>query len=231
MTPTHGQARLQSTAKTPSGVRPGAKPIRIVHHDPVAVYAFNDLVGRAREAALEWLRRVNTGPDCLETWRESCWQDLSAMGFTLRTQRNRRCFWYSLSYSQGDYVNFDASLDLCKLAAFDVAAYAPKGDLPTLNLKDQADLRALLELDPDASLVIEARRNNGWPTATLRADTEDEDLENHVSQALTTLVRDLCAAFRRSGYAELDYLWSEQTCIETAQANDYTFTATGQREG
>lgn len=246
-------------ATRPAGVREGAVPVQVIEYAPVPVYAFADLVGDARKKALETLREYNTGEGCLEGWADSCQEDLAAVGFTIKRReprtrpdgtktRGEPCFWYSLSYCQGDGTAFEGRLSLQAFAK----AHGPGGpmhgakralpkDFPKLAAEDLKLLRAWLRKeakalggDPTAQAVVSHRSNYTHDRSMeveVSTDAPDLDVPAPLGKALSEWVSAASRWFTKAGYEELDYLAKEETCAESAEANGYTFTAAGEREG
>lgn len=241
---------MANQATRPATVREGAEPVRVIEYAPVPVYKVEDLVGKAREAALEWLAEVNTDQGCLDGWRDMVVEDLRACGIDVAVREGKTAagrlykepkVYYSFGYCQGDGMDFEGRMDLERV----LMAHDPNNrdgfigrthkDLPTLAKGTLESLADLLAKDPDATLDIAHRghyHHYNSMELTLTADALPQDYATGpLEKDLAAWVSSLSRYFEEAGYSELEDLRGEESCLALAEANDYTFDADGDREG
>jgi len=219
------------------------------------VYTFAELrtLGNSApiEKARQWLQELAVmdefwSEDTLEEWKTA----LSQIGFA-----NAEIA-YSGFWSQGDGASFTASVDLPKLIGFLAAPPAasecvsgnPEDFRPFVvhhgggvrNNPKFARLLLLLDYLGGASVTRDSHHYSHENTCTFTVEdlrdegewiSSDRKLYNEFVEAAEELRCDLSQAIYKALEAEYEYRTSDEAIAEDAEANDYTFTASGRRAG
>ncbi|KKM74875.1 hypothetical protein LCGC14_1395930 [marine sediment metagenome] len=182
-------------------------------------YKVEELEGRARETAFQWLREGATDHEWYDCTTDHWAERLAAYGFSDVK------IYFSGFCSQGDGACFDASVDV---------------DALCLHMaKERPAFSNLVRFDilPGASIDTVNHHYSHEHTRNLDvANNWELDPERH--KALHPLFIEFCEAAEefRQGlcqeiYADLEkeyeYLTSEEQLLETADANEYLFDANG----
>ena len=199
---------------------------------------------RAVESAREWMIEGLSSYewwDCTwEQWKEA----LSQIGFT-GAEMSFSGFW-----SQGDGASFTARVDLDKLKAFMLAdikpskviAGTPEDFRPWIIYKvngktpPNSKYSRILSDQVSASVVRTDSRYSHENTCKFTVECFGggplfEKLVVSFERDVEQLRRDLCRAIYRDLEEEYEHRTADEQLIEDAEANEYTFDATGQREG
>lgn len=187
----------------------------------ITVYTIQDLAGAARARALEWLAQgAMTGK-----WWDATEADVTTLGalFGLTiTDLSFSGFW-----SQGDGASVTGSYQHKAGALRAVKRHAPK----------DTELHSIV-----AELTAIAKRNRYQLSAnisrishqyshpnTVEVETDQERVEGDGGNrgALAETLRDFMRWIYGQLEAEHTYQTSEQACIDSADANDYRFSANG----
>ena len=195
----------------------------------VTLYRYEELDERAQERALEWAREHRGWQDWdTEDLTEQMKQDLEDRGYVVS---GKHPISWSLSYSQGDGVCFDAAIDLKIVAkrlypeAIEALDWAASVGYPTWANVNGEERYYTCDLD--------------WSDIT--DDIDIEDLEEGEALAWTIMVprlqrlrelveadmSDTQSALERLGYAEIAYRDSEKYLKESMKANEDEFDEDG----
>ena len=206
------------------------------------VYTIEELSEAARERARAWYRET-----CLDyEWYDFVYEDFQAicgiLGVTLRTSSVRlygggtrdkpRVFFQGFSF-QGDGASFEGAYSHARSAAKAIRAHAPQ-DTELHRIADElqaAQRRNFWQLNAtvrqhgrychEYTMAIEVERDSPtWQPMT-------EGAEDTVTEAMRDLARWLYRQLRQ----EYEHLTSDDAIDETVSANDFTFTAQGERFG
>ncbi len=220
------------------------------------VYTYRELLdlnkaGNASSTAVEkakaWLREGQTDGEWYEYVYDMWKQALAQIGF-IDAKISFSGFW-----SQGDGASFTANIDLEKLVDFLVTEIAPKDCIegepedfrPWIvhqckgKLTD-AKYRRLARIGEHLDESKVERTDNHYShertcrvslTIYRRRCPAVEKLLEEFAKDTEELRLDLSRAIYRCLNDEYDHLTSDETLLETADANDYTFTIGGTREG
>jgi hypothetical protein len=208
------------------------------------VFQFDELSDSAKEAARQWFREG----DFDNFWAENIYSDLveiaALMGIDIDTRTARTmggkdiqepCVFWSGFSSQGDGACFEAHLSYRKGCTAAVKAYAPKDK----TLHDIAAAWTKAQRPHGFNIVGTVKhsghyyhefctrfefehKEKGWDYDKLDAAAED---------ALIEPVRALMKWTYRQLEAEHDYQTSDEVVDDNIRANEYTFTADGERFG
>ncbi len=206
------------------------------------VYELGELSGAARERARAWYREC-----CLDwDWHECIYEDFETvcelLGVTLRTNAVRlmgggtrdtprvfhRGFW-----SQGDGASFEGVLRYAPGACTAIRTYAPKDT----ELHAIADALAHIQRRNFYQLIGDIRQRGPYcHEYTMAIDVERDSptwqgMTDGAAESVVDAMRDLARWLYRQLEREYRYLSSDEVVDETLIANDYTFTAQGQRFG
>jgi hypothetical protein len=212
------------------------------------VYTFQELIdlNKGTEKARQWLCEAATSfdwYDCVyETWVEA----LDQIGFT-DAKIN-----FSGFGCQGDGASFTSNIDVERLATFLSTEIAPenciKGDPEDFRpwivhkcrgVPTNHAYRRLAGLGEYLSCKVVRTSHSYSHELTCgvevevfggRADKVDA-LAGAFEKDVETLRYALCKAIYRDLEKEYEYLTSDEALLEMAEANDYTFTINGTREG
>lgn len=183
------------------------------------VYKFEELNKSAQQTAIS--NYLATNYENIELWNfaEECAEYAKEQGFNNAKVR------YSLSYSQGDGLSFDADLDLPRL----IKECKP-------NIK-QSVLDVILnncygccESNPgkgfysyahptDVSFYIDTTSYNEYNRLT--------DYVNDIKIYIQDKYMQVCGTLEANGYAEIEYQDSEEYAKERIIGNEYEFTIDG----
>lgn len=182
------------------------------------VYQFNELSAEAQSVAIDNYRRINYDFIDLNCFADNCAEIAAENGFDNAKLR------YSLSYSQGDGLSFDADIDLERM----IKEFNP-------NIK-QSVLSALLN-----NVHCSCKANTGRYAYASSNDIEftfenyyrSYDRLNELTSEIEGFVQDkyleLCKLFEKNGYLDIEYQDSDEYIIEAIVANEYEFTIDGNR--
>ena len=178
-----------------------------------------------------------------ETWKDA----LAQIGFTDAEMS------FSGFASQGDGASFTCkSVDVAKLKEFmgtdiapsEVIDGTPEDFRPWIVYKIEGKTPAnpkYSRIPVDSTSAIVERHDNHYShgnTCRFVLTIEYRDNKPHMDKLCLSfekdaeqLRRDICRAIYRDLEEEYEYQTSDEQLIDSAEANDYTFDATGRREG
>lgn len=176
------------------------------------VYKASELSEKAQEKAREWFVSCWDWSDT-EMVTESLQESLTDAGLPGLDLE------WSLSYCQGDGVAFYGRIDLDALIALPTfAEYAEE----------------VKRLDAEGDLLIEIVRNSYGHHYSHRNTMNVSIESNSESKTLTALeedlsqyIKDVSRQLEREGYEMIESMQSMETFLDTAEANDWEFTADG----
>ena len=167
--------------------------------------------------------------DYIEEWFK---KDVAPEGITVER------IYFSLSYSQGDYASFEGQINVAEWMA------ANKDGDQTYAEKYPALYLAIMDYGDYAS-VSDRTSRGGWPRVSFEgnavgntepagifAGLDNEDWDDLVCEqydaagiegALQSTVEAMCRKLYRDLQAECEHLMSEESFIESCEANDITF--------
>lgn len=188
----------------------------------ITVYRAQELRGAARTRALDWLAEGNTSGD----WSEAVIEDAKTCGKLFGIEMDD-ILWSGFG-CQGDGACFTGRYGYVKDAIRAIRAHAPQ----------DAELHRIVQ-----TLQKIQRRNfyratariskQSWRYSHERAvaieiyDTKfegDDDYDGILAEALRDFMRWVYQQLEQ----EYEYQISEEACLESAEANEYRFTETGQ---
>ena len=184
------------------------------------IYSFAELSKEAKERAIKAFRDTNYENIELDSFSDYCVDVASEKGFKDAKIR------YSLSYSQGDGLSFDADMNIEQLIR------EAKPDIKT----------SVLDVLCNYS-VHSCKANAGHYAYASESDIEFyldgvdsykplNRLTEYVAE-IESYIQDkymnICSTLQADGYAEIEHQDSDEYIIETIEANEYEFTADGKQ--
>lgn len=200
------------------------------------IYTYDELDERAKEKARDWYRRASEGDnDFADSIIDDAGRiaDILGVEFSTRTvrlmggsTRQDPCVYWSLGYSQGDYASFAGQYRYSKGAAKRIREYAPQDK--TLH-RIAAELQAAQSRNFYRLVATIQDTNHGGMRSEV-CDGENEyrdigDAESEVRDALRAFADWIYESIRK----EHEYQNSDETIAENIAANEYEFTADGER--
>jgi hypothetical protein len=183
------------------------------------VYQFSELDKSAKNKAIEWYKTIlNEDSDLLHFFPEYCKEIAKESGFEEITVG------YSLSYCQGDGLSFKCEkLDLERMIK--EALPSAKKSLINVILGNTVweikgnNGRYAFASKSDVDLWLDASKD--YPNIEKKIDVIREYIEDKYME--------VCKELEKAGYAEIDYQYTDESIIETIEANEYEFKADGTR--
>lgn len=183
------------------------------------VYQFNELSKEAQETAIKNFLATNYENIELYDFAEECKEYAATKGFKDAKVR------YSLSYSQGDGLSFDADIDVERF----IREVWP-------NVK-QSVVDVILNncyssCEANTRHYAYARREDIEFYIDVDSDKDYSNLLDFVDTVkgyIQDCYMEVCGTLEANGYAELEYQDSEEYAIEGITANDYEFTIDGKQ--
>lgn len=186
----------------------------------IQLYKFAELSEDAQQVAINDQRQSNYEDNqSLYLFNDYCVDEIRNFGF------NEPKVNYSLSYSQGDGLNFSAKSynDLTQMFINELGVHHSKMAAFIAN-----------------NCIVEIKGNTGRYAYASKSDIDiylntyasietpliDQAIEN-VQSTLTEIYLDLCRKLENTGYTEIEYQNSDEAIIETIESNDYNFTIDG----
>ncbi len=187
------------------------------------LFKFNELSEAAQQKAINEHR--NSIDDVLWFFSDDIAEQLKEENITL----SKRGLQYSLNYCQGDGLSFAGEFDVLKMV---------KLALPNLSAKRQDIINHCiykiystgntgrrycyaLKIDIDFEYNHSNWDEHRYTNLSLLCQKVAEFTENYYI--------DLCDKFKKQGYDEIDYQYSDEGIKETIIDNDYEFTIDGNR--
>lgn len=201
----------------------------------LTVYQFDELDERAKERARDWFRGCVDETD-LESTIEDCANIADALGVNLRQREvklmggGRRLapqVLYSVGDGQGDGACFEGSYKYKRSSVREVREYAPQDVELHRIARELADVQRLNFYQLTAT-VREQGRYFGMEI-TVERNGEELDVESGAGERVADALRDFASWIYRRLQDEWDYQHSDETVDENIMANEYEFTADGER--
>lgn len=211
-------------ATTPT---PTPAPFKVIQ-TPVFLYA--DLSGAAKEAAREWLKEGAFYSDWYEPTYEDAKTVLAKFGFFNPEIQ------YSGFYSQGDGASFTARWErdnVSKSLPNAIKRYAPKDEeLNALAVRFAAWLAKWPTACNSSIGRVDHQHSHEYSVAVYQVDDDTDDiLPDDCEKEFSEIARELMKWIYAQLKTEAENIESEKSLAELAEANEYTFTATGERFG
>lgn len=206
------------------------------------VYYLDELSDKAKDTARAWYCEGGFDHD----WYDSVYEDFvricTILGIAFKTRavrlygggtRQEPCIWFTGFWSQGDGASFEGTYSYAKGAAAAIRDYAPQDGrlhgiadrLQSLQRRNfyqiYADISQRGRYYHEFTMTVTAERDHPYHPAM----TDDAE------ELLTEAFRDLARWLYRQLEEEYEYLTSDESVDEAISANDYRFTAAGQRFG
>lgn len=198
--------------------------------EQVSIFKYEELSDKAKAKAREWYRSDDGGLDY--DWFDAVYEDAGRIFEILGIDANRKgknpCIWFSGFWSQGDGACFEGSYSYAKGSARAIKRYAPQDE------ELQRIGRELMEVQKRHNYRITARLEHRGPyyheyTVSIDVDGCDDSGKESPAETVRTLLRDLMRWTYKTLEAEHEYLTSDEAVAETIEANEYEFTADGDR--
>jgi hypothetical protein len=199
---------------------------------------YDELTPEAQEKARDWFRTVDAGDNY---FAESIVEDFvtvaTACGFSLQSRHSRREFdavyWSGFS-AQGDGASFDGTWAAHRVNVAAVIADRPVTFTDSEGKQQECPHNKRLRpiLDGFAALAAEYPDAHGSVAASHRYHSLTTDLDVDSEEGAATfkeLSNDLTHWLYRTLEAEYEYQTSDEQVAETIRANEYEFTAEGER--
>jgi len=182
------------------------------------VYEFNELNDKAKQTAIEWYKNsvLAEDSDILFGFDEHCREEAEKFGFNdIKIQ-------YSLSYCQGDGLSFSCSnFDLKQFLTNNSRLHRNLlinviSSNCTVEIKGNTG-RYCFASRSDIDLYLDA--NKDYPNIQTIIDLIKTELENTYLQ--------LCNELENTGYKWIEDAYTDESIIESIEANEYNFTKDG----
>ena len=185
----------------------------------IETYGIEELEGRAKENALDWLRE---GLDY--EWYDFVFEDAKECASILGIEINN--IYFSGFYSQGDGACFDGRFSYAKGWKKALKAYAPIGkELFSIGQRLQEIQKPFL-YKIEGKVSCDDRYFRTY-TGDATINGRFADVPDHVMDDLSKPFSDLAGWIYRNLEKEYEWLTSEDQLIETAKANGYAFDSEG----
>lgn len=183
------------------------------------VYLFNELSKEAQQTAISNFLATNYENIELYDFAFDCREYAASKGFENAKVR------YSLSYSQGDGLSFDADIDVERfLREFKPSVKQSVVDCIINNCYASVEANkghyAYCRKD-DVTLYIDVNSYKEYNNLTQLVS----DLKEYIQDCYI----EVCGTLEANGYAEIEHQNSEEYAIETITANEYEFTKDGKQ--
>lgn len=227
--------------------------MRTIHTN---VYTYDELSDEAKEKARDWYRQCDAGDNYFAEVPVDEFLGIgAALGFTFAPSNPNRqprkprdaVYWEGFSH-QGSGASFDASWSASALNADKVrailadrpATYTDR-DGKSQTSRTNADLQPILvgfmalaaQVAGDSASVTTSHRSHGLTVEWYSGADVDTDEQMASQEASEATFKSLCEDFASWLYrvleAEYDYQNSDECVAETIVANEYEFTADGER--
>lgn len=194
------------------------KPVRII---TTPVYNFDDLDDNAKEKARDWFREATASDNDFAVFiNEDAKTVFGYCGFKIEDIS------WSGFWSQGDGASFTGSWTASDVNAKKLREYAPKDK----ELHRIADIcENIAERNPEASASIS--RNSHQYSHKFTVSLDADDMNGSDEDDLQEAARDAMDWIYRTLEKEYEYQNADAQIDDTIRANEYTFTAEGEREG
>lgn len=208
----------------------------------ITVYQIDELSDVARERARCWYRNTLDG----FPWWDSVYEDFlricAILGIDVTTASQRSavpsgrtdpCIYFRGFSSQGDGASFEGTYRYARHAAREIRKYAPH-DTELHAIADR-----LAQIQKQNFYQLTARMTQSglyYHEYTMRIDVSrdspsGQDMTADAENAIIDVLRDIARWLYRSLEKEWDYQSSDEAVEDAIRANEYTFTAGGDRFG
>lgn len=208
----------------------------------ITVYTFDELTERAQSRARDWYRTASANDE----WWNFVYEDFEAVCACLGIEikrvpinrskpagARRPCIWFSGFSHQGDGACFEGSWRYAKGMCKDIRAYAPT-DTQLHEIADQLHTSQKPNFYQLTADISQSGRYHHEYTMrfTIERDAPTyRDIAGDTEEAVIEAMRALARWLYRRLEAEYEFQTSDEQVADMITANDYTFTATGQRFG
>ena len=182
------------------------------------VYKFNELSDKAKQVAINWYRDAQSDINALEEmcFDEWCKDKATEKGF------DNIAVSYSLSCSQGDGLSFSGDMDIMRFL---------KEANPNVSLKRLSIISNYIafKLKPNNRRYCHASKGDVdiYLDYHRREHPNVENIVNRTIYHVEVVYMALCKELEKDGYQWIDDADSDETIIETIEANEYEFYVTG----
>lgn len=184
----------------------------------VTTYEFSELDDKAKQVAIEWMRRVENEDFDSSSITEMFCERLDELGYPHDGQTSVQ---WSLSYSQGDGVAFYGPVDLLAVAK---------------RLLDRNEARKVKRIVDKGVLTITLSRLTHHYSHYNTMGVDYEYLADPIPEVVTKLIdlikadiKDVSRKLEKIGYAEIEYRNSDEYLTDLIEGNDYEFYKDGRR--
>ena len=189
------------------------------------VYKLQELEGRAKERALEWLAEGQTDHD----WWDFVYEDAKTIGALMGIEI--KDIYFSGFWSQGDGACFTGSYSYRKGSVQAVKEHTVNSDAELIRIA--TELQKIQRRNFYRYSARIAHRGQYSHEHSTEIDVYvPNDSYNAVTaedeKSISELLRDYMRWIYRSLEKEYEYLTSEEQLTEMADANEYEFTETGE---
>ena len=206
------------------------------------VYQLSELDDDARQKARDWYREHGVSDD----WYDFIYHDFetvcASLGVSLRTSpvrlfgggmRQKPCIFFSGFWSQGDGACFEADYAYAKHGARKIRQHAPT-DVDLHRIADalqKVQARNFYQLRASSAHRGHYYHAYSMAIAVERDSPSGQHMTREAEDAVIEALRDLAAWLYHQLEQEYEHQTSDEVVDELILANDYTFTAEGQRFG
>lgn len=183
------------------------------------VYSFNELSKSAQQTAIS--NYLATNYENIELWdfANECAEYAEAKGFKNAKVR------YSLSYSQGDGLSFDADIDVERFIR-EVWPEVKQSVVNTILNNCYSSCEAnkghyAYASRKDVEFYIDVNQDRNYYNLNDFVDT----VKNYIQDCYM----EVCGTLEANGYAEIEYQDSEEYAKDAIVGNEYEFTIDGNR--
>lgn len=187
----------------------------------ITVYTAQELTGRARERALQWLADGETQGDWWDAVEDDAKTIGALFGLTI-TDLSFSGFW-----SQGDGASVTGTYQHKAGALKAVKRHAPKDTELHRIVAELAAIAKRNRYQLSANITRSSHQYSHERTVEIDTDTPKVETDGGNRGALAETLRDFMRWIYGQLEAEHTYRTSEQACLESADANEYRFTADG----
>jgi len=204
------------------------------------IYRFDDLSDEAKERARAWYRQGALDYDWYDAVYDDFEQIAKILGIRFKTRtiplmgggaRQPPCIWFSGFYSQGDGACFEGRYEYAKAAPAAIRAHAPR-DVELHRIADTlltVQRRNFYQLYADIGHRGRYYHEDSMEITIRRDSPVWQDMTGDAEEVVDQALRDLAHWLYRQLEREYDYLNSDEAVDAMIHANQYTFTASGDR--
>ena len=184
------------------------------------VFTFSELSDDAKQTAIENNHDINTDYE----WYDFNYEDAKQIGEIMGIDIDR--IYFSGFSSQGDGACFEGSYSYEKGSVKNLKEYAPKDEELHRIAQELQDIQRKHFYGITANVKHSGHYSHKYCTQiNVDSETQQELPEDEICEVL----RDYMEWIYRSLEKSYDYLTSDESISETLEANEYEFTADGNR--